>query len=354
MKRIGFIVNPIAGMGGRVGLKGTDHMVEEAQRRGAVPFAHLRAHDFLSHIDHTFELWTCTQPMGAGVARQCTFDARIVYESCSPTTADDTIRAAHTMKGCDLIVFVGGDGTAIDVLSAVGHTVPVVGVPAGVKMYSAVFGTTPRHAADIVNAFAEGLPVEEREVIDVDEDAFREGNLVLSVKGFLLVPVHERVQASKSSSTDAESKKIVAQHILDIMDDDTVYVIGGGSTTYELKKMLGIEGTFLGIDVVKGTALLSKDASEEEIKNTLAHATKIIVSPLGGHGFIFGRGNEQISPDIIKRVGMDNIILIATPEKLASLTSLKVDTGDTALDTLFHGYIEVVTGYREKKIMRVE
>lgn len=354
MKRIGFIVNPIAGMGGRVGLKGTDEMVEEAKRRGAKPVAPQRAKEFLSHLEKKFEVWTCSSPMGADIARQCNFTVKIVYETHHPTTAHDTIEAAKNMEECDLLVFVGGDGTAIDIFHAIGRNVPVLGVPAGVKMYSAVFGYTPRHAAEIVNAFADGLPLEEREVIDVDERAFREGKLTLSVKGYMVIPVHKSVQASKGYSTDEESKKIIAQHVMETMDDDTVYVIGSGSTTHEIKKLLGIDGTFLGIDVVKEKNFLYKDASEEEIKKALGNKNKILISPLGGHGFIFGRGNKQISPSILKKVGKENIIIVATPEKLASLSSLKVDTGDAALDKSLYGYIEVITGYKEKKIMRVE
>ena len=354
MKRIGFIINPIAGMGGRVGLKGTDGMVEEAIRRGAKPVAAERAKEFLSHIKKNFDVWTCSPPMGADIAKEYFHDLEVVYEANIPTTANDTIKAAKNMRSCDLLVFVGGDGTANDILNAVGKEMPVLGVPAGVKMYSAVFAYTPRHAAEVVDAFADGLPLEEREVVDVDEKAFREGKLILSVKGYMIVPVHRNVQASKSYGGGNESKKIIAQHVVESMDDETIYIIGSGSTTYEIKKLLNIEGTFLGIDVVKGKKLICKDASEEEIKRALGNKNKIIISPLGGHGFIFGRGNEQISAEVIKKVGKENIVVISTPEKLAPLLSLKVDTGDAELDESLHGYIEVITGYKEKKIMRVE
>jgi len=354
VKRIGFIVNPIAGMGGRVALKGTDGMVEEAIKRGAKPVAPERAKEFFRYLKKNFEIWTCSPPMGADIANQCNYDVKIVYEANIPTTAQDTIKAAKSMKDCDLLVFVGGDGTAVDILHAIGKKMPVLGVPAGVKMYSAVFAYTPRHAAEIVNEFANGLPLEEREVVDVDERAFREGKLILSIEGYMVVPVHESIQSSKSYSVEDESKKIIAQYIVESMDDETVYIIGSGSTTYEIKKLLGIDGTFLGIDVVKGRKLLFKDATEEEIKKALGNKNKILISPLGGQGFIFGRGNEQISPFILKKVGKENIMIISTPEKLASLPSLKVDTGDATLDKSLHGYMEVITGYKEKKIMRVE
>jgi len=353
VKCIGFIVNPIAGMGGRVGLKGTDGMVEEAIRRGAKPVALERAKEFLSHLKKNFEIWTCSPPMGAD-ALQPSHKAKIVYEASISTSARDTIKAAKNMRSCDLLVFVGGDGTAADILNAIGKKMPVIGVPAGVKMYSAVFAYTPRHAAEVVDAFADGLPLEEREVVDVDEEAFRKGKLILSIKGYMMVPIHKSVQSSKSYSNGEESKKIIAKYVVESMDDETVYILGSGSTTYEIKKLLGIEGTFLGIDVIKGKKLICKDATEEEIKKALGNKNKILISPLGGHGFIFGRGNEQISPFIIKKVGKENIMVIAAPEKLASLPSLKVDTGDAELDESLRGYMEVVTGYKEKKIMRVE
>ncbi len=342
-------------MGGTVGLKGTDGMVDEAIKRGAKPVAHERAKKFLSNLEGKFDFYTCSQPMGSDVFKECGIDASVVYTPSIPTTADDTKNAVLSMGHVDLILFVGGDGTARDVMECIGTSIPVLGIPSGVKMYSAVFAQTPYHAAEIVDEFAEGLPLEEREVVDIDENAFRNGKLKVDVKGYCLTPVHEKVQSSKDFfSGGKESKKIIAEYVAENMDDETVYVIGGGSTTWELKNAIGIDGSLLGVDVVKGRKLLKRDAAESDIKELLGEKNKIIVSPLGGYGFIFGRGNEQISPEIIRRVGKDNVIVISTREKLASLRSLKVDTGDNDVDIYLRGYERVITGYKENKLMRVE
>jgi len=356
VKKLGFIVNPVAGMGGSVGLKGTDGMVEEAIRRGAKPVAYEKAKIFLQYVNKkNFEFYTCSQPMGKAVVDKCGVDAAVIYEPSIPTTAEDTKNAVARMKGVDLIVFVGGDGTARDIMEVAGADIPVVGVPSGVKMYSAVFAQTPYHAAEIANEFAEGIALEEKEVVDIDENAFREGKLAVSVKGYCLTPAHKKIQSSKDFfSGDDESKKSIASYVAEKMDEETIYIIGGGSTTWELKKLIGIEGSLLGVDVVKGNKLLCRDASESDIKKFIGGKNKIIVSPLGGYGFIFGRGNEQISSEIIRKVGKENIIVISTRGKLASVQSLKVDTGDISLDGNLRGYIKVITGYDESKLMMVE
>lgn len=341
-------------MGGCVGLKGTDGMVEEAIRRGAKPIAAERAKNFISYIEKKFEIYTCSSPMGENILKNCGICAFVVYKPSFPTTADDTKNAVANMKNVDLILFVGGDGTARDILEVIGTDIPLLGIPSGVKMYSAVFAQTPRHAAEIINEFDNGLPLEEREIVDIDEELFRKGKLGVSVMGYCLTPVHEKIQSSKGFfSGGIETKKLIAERIAEEMDEETTYIIGGGSTTWELKKAIGIDGSLLGIDVVRGKKLLCQDAAEADIKKLLGKKNKIIVSPLGGYGFIFGRGNEQISPEIIKRVEKENIIVISAPEKIVNLPSLKVDTGDEAIDKNLKGYIRVVTGYGESKLMRV-
>lgn len=355
MKRLGFVINPIAGMGGTVGLKGTDGMVEEAIKRGAKPVAHERARIFLSHLNENFEIITCSGSMGKGILDGCGMKSSVVYEPSTPTTADDTKSAVDVMRDADLILFVGGDGTARDVMEVIGTDIPVLGIPSGVKMYSAVFAQTPYHAAEVVNEFTHSLPLEEREVVDIDEGAFRDGSLRVDVKGYCMVPVHDRVQTSKDFfSGGTEAKRAIAGYMAEKMDDDTVYIIGGGSTTWELKKAAGIDGSLLGVDVTRGKELLCRDAAEADIKKLLGRKNKIIISPLGGYGFIFGRGNEQISPEIIRKVGKENIIVISTREKLSRLSSLKVDTGDDEVDEKMRGYIRVMTNYGESKLMKVE
>jgi len=293
--------------------------------------------------------------MGKGVLDECSIDSVVVYEPSLPTTAKDTKNAVARMKDVDLIVFVGGDGTARDIMEVIGTDIPVIGVPSGVKMYSAVFAQTPYHAAEVVDEFADGIAVEEREVVDIDENAFRKGKLSVSVKGYCLTPFHDKIQSSKDFLAGGEeAKRTIASYVVEKMDDETTYIIGSGSTTWEIKKALGIKGTLLGVDVVRRKKMLCRDAAEADIKNFMGKRNKIIVSPLGGYGFIFGRGNEQISPEIIRKVGKDNIVAISTREKLSSIDSLKVDTGDDALDKELRGYIKVITGYGESKLMKVE
>jgi NAD+ kinase len=355
MPSLGFLVNPIAGMGGSVGLKGTDGMLEEALQRGATPVAPDRARTFIGALTRQFSFVTCASPMGHDILHECGIDAAVVYTPKEPTTPADTRRAVQHMHDLDLLVFVGGDGTARDILDAIDADVPVLGVPAGVKMYSAVFAQTPRHAARVVDAYADGLPLEEREVVDIDEERFRRDELAVSVRGYLLTPVHEAVQPSKGFGIGTqEAKQAIAHHMAATMDDDVTYVIGGGSTTMALKQQLGVEGSLLGVDVVRDGRLVVRDAMESEIFDALTSRNAIIVSPLGGHGFLFGRGNEQISPAVLRRIGLDNILVISAPEKLTGLQSLKVDTGDASLDEMLQGYIRVVTGAGECRLMPVE
>ena len=173
--KVGFIINPIAGMGGSVGLKGTDSVLEEAIKRGAKPIAEKRAIEFLKALKKEIEFYTCSSKMGENALKKVGKKAKIIYKTPKHTTAEDTKKAAREMaKKVDLIVFVGGDGTACDVYDAINSSIPILGVPSGVKMYSAVFAFTPKDAAEIVEEF-EDLPLEEREIMDIDEDAFRKG-----------------------------------------------------------------------------------------------------------------------------------------------------------------------------------
>jgi len=346
--RIGFIINPIAGMGGKVGLKGTDGVVEEAIKRGAKSIAEKRGKEFIRNLKDDIEIYTCSPPMGKNVAKS----GIVIYEAPDITKAEDTKKAAKKMMSkVDLIVFVGGDGTACDIFEVVKQKVAILGVPSGVKMYSAIFAYTPKDAAEIVNEF--DSKVEEREIMDIDEEAFRKGEFKVKIKGYAFSPIHEKVQAGKEIFYD-NGKEEIAQWFLENMDEESVYIIGGGSTTWEIKRALGIDGSFLGIDVVKGRKLLYRDAGEREIMKFLKGNAKIIISPLGKQGFIFGRGNQPISDEVIKKVGRKNIIIVSTKSKLNRMKSLKVDTGNEEVNEMLRGFMEVIVGYNEKKIMRVE
>ena len=261
-----------------------------------------------------------------------------------------------------MILFAGGDGTARDVLSVVDQEVPVLGIPSGVKLHSSVFAVNPRKAGQLALLFIQGnAHLKESEVMDVDEDAFRDNRVSAKLYGYLLVPFERRlVQQTKSSSSSAPDEKAVqkaiAEYLVSIMDS-SIYVLGPGTTVRAVTDALGLKKTLLGVDVIKDGHLLCADASESDILELISKDTaRIIVTPIGGQGFIFGRGNQQISPEVIKRVGRENLIVIATPNKLLSVgvnEPLRVDTGNPEVDKLLSGYLRVITGPREEAVMKV-
>jgi len=366
--KIGFIVNPIAGMGGIVGLKGTDgeEILKKAIELGAQPVAPQRAKIVLKtllQLKKQLKLITYPYEMGENEAISVSFSP-LVIGNITPgkTTAEDTKQAAKEMKKLkvDLIVFCGGDGTACDIYEAIGDSIPVIGVPTGVKMHSAVFAVNPKAAAEVAIKFlTEGLPLRRAEVMDIDEEAFRAGILSAKLKGYLLVPYEpELIQGVKTSSPltddEEENKVAIARYIVENMDPDAFYILGSGTTTKAIADLLGVEKTLLGVDIIKNGKIVARDVGEREILKTIdKQKSKIIITPIGNQGFIFGRGNQQISPRVIRKVGIKNIIVIATKYKLSTVKYLRVDTGDEHLDKELKGYIRVVTDYNEEKIVRV-
>ncbi len=193
MKRIGFLINPIAGMGGAVGLKGTDGNVEEARRRGALPHAKHRARITLSLLSHDKRLnfVTCSGAMGEDTFKETGIQHyQVIYHFIGDSSAQNTRQAAQLFlkAGVDLILFCGGDGTARDIFDAVGRNVPILGIPAGVKMYSAVFAIDPATAAELVSGY-EIKSLRDSEVMDVDEEAYRAGELKTRLHGIARTPV---------------------------------------------------------------------------------------------------------------------------------------------------------------------
>ena len=366
--KLGLIVNPIAGMGGRVGLKGTngEEIIKKALALGAEPVAPKRAVEMLRELRflrEKFELLTYPREMGEDEAREAGFEPKVIG-SITPghTTAEDTKRAAREMfeSGVDLIVAVGGDGTIRDVQDAVGKSAPILGVPAGVKMHSAVFSTDPKAAAETVMKFLWGeLPLREAEVMDVDEEAYRAGRVSAKLYGYVLVPYEPSLiqgmkLASLEAEIEAEQQVAVAKHVTEVMEPDVVYLLGPGTTTRAVAEALGEEKTLLGVDIVCNRRVLARDVNERQILEQIeGKRAKIVVSPIGGQGFIFGRGNQQLSPEVVRLVGKDNVVVIATPQKLASIPTLRVDTGDAELDRVFKGFIQVVTGYRQTHVVKI-
>jgi predicted polyphosphate/ATP-dependent NAD kinase len=369
MRTVGVVVNPIAGMGGRVGLKGTDGKVAEARERGADPRAPDRAERALARLHDLApetELLAWGGPMGADAARAAGFDPEVVGD---PSGADapegaetgpgDTRAAvaAFLDAGVDLVLFVGGDGTAVDVAEAVAERdgdTPILGVPAGVKVYSGVFAVTPEDAARVVATYER---TEDREVNDIDEDAYRgEGEVHTELRAVAAVPVAEQLQSSKQvggGGVDTLAAGVAAD-----VTAGTTYVLGPGSTVGAVKAELGVEGSPLGVDVWRATSdgpdpageLLVADGTETEILDALGEDSVVVVSPIGGQGFVFGRGNHQISPAVVDR---SRVEVVASREKLDDLGTLRVDVDDEAVAEDLRGWQRVRVGRFETRMMKV-
>ncbi len=392
MESIGVVVNPIAGMGGRVGLKGTDGKLEEARRRGAEPRAPERAREALRSLHRRapeLTVYTAAGVMGERAARDAGYEPTVVYDpatahgddparpgdpATAETTAADTRRAVRALLEHDveLILFVGGDGTAVDVATVLDDVdateglsteprnttnrsrdaeTPMLGVPAGVKIYSSVFAVTPADAGRIAAEFDR---VEPREVNDIDEDAYREGEVRTELRAIVPVPVAPDLQSSKQVSSGSVDS--LATGFAREVEPGRTYVFGPGSTVGAIEAELGIEPSPLGVDVWRANSdtesdgtvsgregtILARDAAETDILEVLAEPVTIVVSPIGGQGFLFGRGNHQISPPVIRQA--DEIAVVASDEKLDGIDSLHVDTDDEDLDDDLRGWQQVRTG----------
>jgi len=363
-RKLGLVVNPIAGIGGRVGLKGSDgvEIQKKALELGAVPQSLNRAVQALERvtlIKDDLKIITYPTKMGEDAAKKCGF-APIVIGSIKKdeTTAEDTMNAAKEMLrlDVDLLLFAGGDGTAKDIYTAIGEEIVVLGIPAGVKVHSAVFAVSSRSAGDLaVLYFQKRCGIREAEVMDVDEEALRQGIVSAKLYGYLRIPFEKRlIQGVKTPSSGGDMEAIACE-VVDRMKGDHLYVIGPGTTTRAIASKLGLNKTLVGVDVVSKGKLVSIDVNEVQLlKHLRKRNAKIIITPIGGQGYIFGRGNQQISPEVIKKVGKNNIIVVATPQKINSLRGrpFLVDTGDRAVDKMLSGYIKVITGYNEEIVYK--
>jgi NAD+ kinase len=358
MRRLGFVVNPIAGMGGRVGLKGTDDRVEEARARGAEPRAPERAAAALRALaaadpDAETTLLTYGGQMGAAAASDAGLDFEAVGEPAgAETTAADTWAAvrAFVERGVDLILFVGGDGTAVDVaetLDELGDDTPILGVPAGVKVYSAVFAVSPEAAGRVAATFAPDA-VEESEVNDIDEAAYREGEVRAELRAVVRVPAVEERQASKQ--TPGGSVEGLAAGFAAEIREGVTYVFGPGSTVGAIERELGIDPSPLGVDVYRDGELLVRDGAERDVLDALGEENVVVVSPIGGQGFVFGRGNHQLSPAVLRR---SEVEIVASRRKLDGIGVLRADTGDADLDRELRGWWKVRIGRFERRLVEL-
>jgi len=374
--KIGFVINPFAGIGGAVALKGSDgkDIVAQALSRGAIPQAETRAKIAMQQISaaNHFTIFTAAGSMGENVLRTLNLPYEVLSNvdektADEQTTAEDTKNVIRLFveKAVDLIVFAGGDGTARDVLdvlsSEFNSSIPVIGIPAGVKIHSAVYAVTPLSAGELINLTLSGQPMSlhDARVMDLDEQAFREGKVVARCYGYLSVPVDDtRMQLIKQGGLNHHEIALqdIATDIIESMQPDVFYLVGSGSTTAEIMNQLSLENTLLGIDIVCNQQLIASDVDEKTIMQTIEnHPAKIIVTVIGGQGHVFGRGNQQLSTKVIEQIGQENIIIVASNEKLRSLNKrpMIADTGDMDLDKQLAGLYPVISGYQQKTLYRL-
>ncbi|TFF63788.1 MAG: ATP-NAD kinase [Promethearchaeota archaeon] len=374
---LGLIINPIAGMGGSVGLKGTDgkEILQKAIQLGSEPTAADRARKFLNQlrsINEKIKFLTSPKFMGEYILEDYEFEFEIIrdpifenYENIYETSAEHTKKVANILLNrdkVDLIVFVGGDGTARDIQDIIDLKIPCLGIPAGVKIYSSVFALTPQKTASLVIQFLwDEIPLKEREVVDINEEKYREGSLESKSYGYLLTPFFpEYSQFSKLSSPDSDlnNQDRIAERIIKNLKEDIIYLLGPGTTVKAITDKLNLNKSILGVDVLLNRKIIALDVNEQEILDIIKKNDKfkIIVSPIGRQGFIFGRGNLQISSEILKKISLKDIIIIATKYKLHNIPqqTLRIDTRDSKTDKRLRGLYKVITDYDEIKICEVE
>lgn len=364
--KLGLIINPWAGIGGPAGLKGSDdrELVEQALQQGAERRAAGRAQRCLQQLQRaaseTLTILTGSGDMGEDEVRAAGFVPQVLFCVDGPGCAEDTRQAAQALlqAGVDLLLFVGGDGTARDVYAAVGEQLPVLGIPSGVKMHSGVFAISPEGAAEVVLAMMSGELVDLRlqEVRDIDETAFREGVVKSRFFGEMLVPeAGHFVQSTKDGGREVE--ELVLDDIVDDLQErlepDTWYLVGAGTTPRALMDALNLPNTLLGVDIVCNEQVLAADVSGPQLEQRLQNfdgRVVIILSVTGGQGSLIGRGNQQLTPAVLRRAGRDNVWVLATKSKIKALNGrpLLMDSNDVQLDKEWSGYIPVITGYHDQ------
>lgn len=357
--RLGLVVNPVAGLGGPAGLKGSDGVAtqELARVRGAEPHAGERAVRMLrmlAAVRPDTEVATVAGAMGADAVAAAGLPAEVVWTPDSALTsgADTTSATAALVRaGADLVLFVGGDGTARDVVAGLPADVPVLGVPAGVKMYSSCFAVGPEAAGALaVHWLGGGLPLRNAEVLDIDEDALRAGRTEPRLHALVSVPEWAgRTQARKAATPASEAAAVAAaaRGALARLEPGIRYLLGPGGTTAEIGRQLGLDVSPLGVDVLLDGQLLARDAAEGELFEHVGRGpARAVITVIGGQGFLLGRGNQQLSPRVLRALASEPLLVVAAEQKLLDLAGrpLLVDTSDPALDAELSGHVRVITG----------
>ena len=364
MFRLGILINPIAGLGGPAGLKGSDHIDTPAiaRERGVESKVHARVFEMLSELlpfQKDIELIVASGDMGLNAVQLDGWAHQVLFESPQSSSAEDSVRFASMLHAhsVDLLLFAGGDGTARDVCRAVGETQAVLGLPAGVKMHSGVFAVTPKAAASLIMNLIKGSLVAARlsEVRDIDEAAFAQGRVSTRYFGEMLVPDDQLlVQSVKCTGLQDDDLMLdeLSAYVVEQFDDETLYILGSGGTMKRIKETVGInDGSLLGVDVWFQGETLALDVHEAQLFELIQGFSqlKLILSIIGGQGVVLGRGNQQISPRVIETVGVDNLMFVSTQQKIQELGGqpLHIDSGSDALDAALSGHHKIICGYED-------
>ena len=377
MVRLGLLVNPDAGLGGRLGLKGSDGQAEIARSKGAQDRSGPRMRAMLDHLITIskenldgIQWYVSKGRMGTDWISPAISSLEVIHSSSSSTDANDTSQLVGSMIGSDidLLVYAGGDGTTRDVVAALSEygrpELPIIGVPTGVKMHSGCFASSPKAAAEVLSAWLEGdLLLSSTEVLDLDEDLYRQGKWVVKLYAEAITPASPRwMQGSKmrvEASGEEEIIQGLADHVRETLIDDRMMIVwGSGGTLRTIGGILGFEMNTLGIDITVGGNIIGSDLNENEILSALKeHQGDVILllSPMGGQGFLIGRGNLQLSPDVLRIIGVNRVLGIVTPAKMLTLRSLRIETGDSEMDQRFSEkkYLKVLQGYRTTRVLKV-
>ena len=382
MARIGVLVNPDAGLGGRLGFKGSDGRADEARSSGAKDRAGPRMMEAITHIFNLiqskkcleFDLFVCGGKMGSDWIKEIPFpNMKVIGDWQGKTSAKDTTLAVELLleEDVDLIMYAGGDGTTRDIIETLESLesleLPLIGVPSGVKMYSGCFAEDTLAAAEVLAAWINGdLGFSTTEVLDMDEESYRLGEWKIDMFGQAITPASPLwIQGSKhqvQAVGEDEVLESLSEHILEIYveNENCLIIWGAGGSLNKIANLCNLDTTLLGIDISKGNKLIGTDLSEKELISILDNYSEneivLLLSPMGGQGFLIGRGNLQLSPDVLRKIGIDNIMGVATPAKLLSISRIRIDTGDTSLDKEIRGkkYVKIIQGYRTIKIVKIE
>jgi predicted polyphosphate/ATP-dependent NAD kinase len=395
--RIGIVVNPDAGLGGRLGFKGSDGRAAEARSAGAVDRAGPRMHQTLEALKtllssslnrSNLELECLGWKGRMGDTWIPTPSEKMFFTHIGETPAETSVTETSQLvtalieAGAEAILYAGGDGTTRDIantlasISKEAQEIPLIGVPGGVKMHSGCFATTPKAAAEVTLAFLLGdLRCAITEVMDLDEEIYQEGVWKVRMYGEAWTPSSPRfMQGAKEQverTSESDTIEGLARHVESLLssDENLMIIWGSGGTIQRMGEFCGEELTLLGIDILgpvkNGKRKLFRDLNEQQLLEIIAQHVDgngeprprlLLLSPMGGQGFLIGRGNLQLSPEVLVMIGIDNLLGVATPAKLIGLSAVRIDTGDTELDQVFQTkrFIKILQGFRTTRLIRIE